>query len=374
MNNKLVKYDGLVSAIETLLSEARQHVVREVNQTIIFTYWHIGRYIVEYEQGGKERAEYGAALLKRLSQDLTKSFGEGYSYRNLQKYKKFFMLFPIVPTVSAQLENEKWSTLSTKSNTGKLPTVSAQFSEKVIASIPKLNWSHFVRLLSVKSEDERNFYLIETAENNWSVRELDRQINSSLYERLLLSKDKNGVKELAEKGQIIENVQDTLKDPYVLEFLNLDESYKYSENDLETAIISNLEKFILELGKGFSFVARQKRISAGADHFYIDLVFYNRLLKSHILIDLKIGKLKHQDIGQMQMYVNYYDRQIKTDEENPTIGILLCKEKNKFVIEYTLPENNKQVFAKEYQLYLPQKDELNKLLKKYLDEPKESFG
>jgi predicted nuclease of restriction endonuclease-like (RecB) superfamily len=218
----------------------------------------------------------------------------------------------------------------------------------------------------VKDEDERNFYIIETAENSWSKRELDRQINASLFERLVLSKDKKAVKDLAVKGHYIENQNDLLKDPLVLEFLNLKESHTYSENDLETAIIDNVGDFLLELGKGFSFVARQKRISAGADHFYIDLVFYNRLLKSHVLIDLKIGKLKHQDIGQMQMYVNYYDREIKLETENPTIGIILCKEKNDFVIEYSLPKDNNQVFSKEYQLYLPNKAELKAMLSQYL--------
>ncbi len=337
------KYNGLVSAIETLLKDSRSKIVREVNHTIVITYWHIGRYIVEYEQGGEQKAEYGTVLLKRLAVDLTKSLGKGYSWRNLYNMKQFYSLFPILQTVSA---NSKLS--------------------KVQSVVAQLSWSHFVRLLSVKNEDERNFYLIETAENNWSVRELDRQINSSLFERLLLSKDKKGVKSLSEKGQIIENINDALKDPYVLEFLGLEESFKYSESDLETAIINNLEKFLLELGKGFSFVARQQRFTSGTEHLRIDLVFYNRLLKCFVLFDLKIGKITHGDIGQMQMYINYYDREIKLEEENPTIGILLCKEKDDFVIEYTLPEDNNQIFAKEYQLYLPNKEELKNLLKKYL--------
>lgn len=307
------KYTALFTSIEVLVSNAKTKVVQTVNQTIVHTYWHIGQYIVEYEQKGKDRAEYGTELLKRLSEDLTKAFGKGYSYRNLQLFKKFYTLFPIVQTVSAQLENQKWQPLVVNSDEKIWQTVSAKSKNSIVqplvaqssntklqTAITKLSWSHFVRLLSVKNEDERNFYVIETTENNWSKRELDRQINASLFERLLLSKDKNAVKELAEKGQLIANEKDLLKEPFVLEFLNLKESYTYSENDLETAIIDNLGDFLLELGKGFSFVARQKRISAGADHFYIDLVFYNRLLKSHVLIDLKIGKLKHQDIGQMQ--------------------------------------------------------------------------
>jgi len=374
-----VKYNGLISSIETLLKDSRARIVKEVNQTIVITYWHIGKYIVEYEQGGKARAEYGTELLKRLSKDLTKSFGRGYSLRNLKLIKKFYLTFPIGQSMIAQSEKTKGQTPFALSGKKNSPTMSAQSitselqssstkSElsKMQSAIAQLSWSHFVRLLSVKNEDERSFYLIETAENNWSVRELDRQINSSLFERLLLSKDKKGVKELSEKGQVVENINDALKDPYILEFLGLEESSKYSENELETAIINNLEKFLLELGKGFSFVARQQRFSSGTDHFRIDLVFYNRLLKSFVLFDLKIGKITHGDIGQMQMYINYYDREIKLENENKTIGILLCKEKDNFVIEYTLPENNDQIFTKEYQLYLPNKDELKKLLKKYL--------
>ena len=354
---KIEQYSTLVSGISEILSEAKNNIATIVNTTMVVTNWHIGQYIVEYEQDGKKRAEYGTELLKRLSKDLTKKFGRGFSYRNLQLFKKFYQTFPIVQTASAQslsLEIEN------------MQTASAQFSEKAKASFSKLMWSHFVRLLSLKDEDERNFYIIETAENNWKERELDRQINSSLFERLVLSKDKKTVKELSEKGQQIQSEQDILKDPLVLEFLDIKQKEKYSENELETAIINNLGEFLLELGKGFTFVARQQRISSGTEHFYIDLVFYNRLLRSFVIIDLKIGKLKHQDIGQMQMYVNYYDREMKTKDENPTIGIILCKENDDFVVEFTLPENNKQIFSKEYKLYLPNKKELRKLLEKYV--------
>lgn len=352
------KYSNLFTSIEVLVSNAKSKVARTVNQTIVHTYWEIGRYIVEYEQDGKERAEYGTKLLKRLSEDLTKMFGKGYSYRNLALFKQFYNTFPILQSLIAESSNLPKKAIG--------QSVIAQFeNQKWQTVIAKLSWTHFVRLLSVKDEDERHFYMIETAENNWSVRELDRQINSSLFERIALSKDKKGVKILAQRGQEIGKIEDVLKDPYVLEFLNITPAHNYSESELESAIIENIEHFLLELGKGFSYVARQKRISAGADHFYIDLVFYNRLLKSHVLIDLKIGKLKHQDIGQMQMYVNYYDREIKLDEEHPTIGIILCKEKNDFVIEYSLPKENSQIFSKEYQLYLPKKEELKKLLRKF---------
>lgn len=354
MEPKNPTYINLVEGINALLFSAKQKIERTVNNTMVVTYWHVGQYIVKYEQGGKERAEYGAQLLKRLSADLSKSYGSGYSWRNLYNMTVFYNQFPILQAVTA------------KSNSEISQSLPAKFSEKAISSISKLSWTHLVRLLSVKNVDERNFYLIETAQNNWSTRELDRQINSSIFERLVLSKDKKTVKELSEKGHEISTQQDLLKDPFVLEFLNIKVDKKYSENELESAIIDNLGNFLLELGKGFAFVARQKRISSGSEHFFIDLVFYNRLLHSFVIIDLKIGKLKHQDIGQMQMYVNYYDREIKTANENPTIGIILCKEKDDFVIEYTLPQDNNQIFAKEYQLYLPNKKELKKLLEPYL--------
>jgi len=359
---ELRQYDNLFSVISQLLSNAKNNIVKTINNTMVITYWHIGQFIVEYEQGGKDRAVYGTQLLKRLSIDLTSRFGKGYSWRNLYYMKQFYTEFPILQTVFAKSDNQKLQTPFAKSEKQDVNL----FSEKLITSIAHLTWSHFVRLLSIKDEDERGFYIIETAENKWSERELDRQINSSLFERLVLSKDRKAAKELSEKGQIISTEQDLLKDPLVLEFLNIKQDSSYSENELETAIINNLGEFLLELGKGFTFVARQQRISSGTEHFYIDLVFYNRLLRCFVLIDLKIGKLKHQDIGQMQMYVNYYDREIKTETENQTIGIILCKEKDDFVIEYTLPKDNKQIFPNEYKLYLPDKMELQKLLKQYL--------
>lgn len=357
------QYSILVSEIGKLLTEAKKNIATTINTTMVVSNWHIGKYIVEFEQGGKERAVYGTHLLERLSKDLTEKYGRGFSVSNLKLIRKFYLTFPIIQTLSVQFE--KGQTQSAQLSLGNRQTTSAKLSDKLLSSLPKLTWSHYVRLLSVKDEDERNFYIIESAENNWKERELNRQINSSLFERLVISKDKNTVKELAYKGQQIHTEQDVLKDPLVLEFLNIRQDETYSESDLETAIINNLEKFLLELGKGFTFVARQQRISSGTEHFYIDLIFYNRLLRSFVIIDLKIGKLKHQDIGQMQMYVNYYDREVKTESENPTIGIILCKENDDFVIEYTLPKNNKQIFANEYKLYLPDKNELKKLLDKY---------
>ena len=226
-----------------------------------------------------------------------------------------------------------------------------------------ISWSHYVFLMRIENEDERRFYEIESANNQWSLPELRRQFNSSLYERLALSRDKKKVKELSRKGQIIGKPEDTMKDPYVLEFLGLKEDSSYSETDLETAIINKIEHFLLELGKGFLFEARQKLFTYDDEHYRVDLVFYNRLLRCYVLVDLKIGKLTHQDLGQMQMYVNYYDRKVKASEENPTIGILLCKEKNDALVEITLPKDNRQIFAREYQLYLPTKAQLRAQLK-----------
>ncbi|MCT3788655.1 DUF1016 domain-containing protein [Elizabethkingia anophelis] len=321
--------NNLAQRISNLLNEARQKLVQTVNQTMVLTYFEIGRMIIEEEQNGKERAGYAKEILKNLSKQLTKEFGRGYSVDNLQWMRKFFITY------------QKYETPSRN-----LPLT--------------LSWSHYIQLMKIQDEDKRKFYEIETSLNNWSVRELSRQYNSAIYERLALSKDKNGIRQLAQKGQVIEKPTDMLKSHYVLEFLDLKEDNRYSENDLETEIINKLEHFMLELGKGFLFEGRQRRFTFEGDSFYVDLVFYNRLLKCFVLFDLKIGKLTHQDIGQMQMYVNYYDRKVKLKDENSTIGIILCKEENKTVIEFTLPENNKTIFAKEYKAVLPSKEELKK--------------
>jgi predicted nuclease of restriction endonuclease-like (RecB) superfamily len=286
-----------------LLQAARNNVLRAVNQTMVLTYFKIGERIVKEEQFGEDRAEYGSSLLRGLSNVLTKEFGKGFSVTNIQQMRNFYLTY------------EKQQTLSVKSENGIKQTMSVIFN---------LSWSHYLILMRIVNEDERKFYNIEATTNNWSVRELDRQINTSLFERLSLSKDKAGIIKLSEKGQIIEKASDLIKDPYILEFLNLPESNSYNENELEEKLINKLEHFLLELGKGFTFVGRQVRFTFDEEHFRVDLVFYNRLLKCFVLIDLKIGKLKHQDLGQMQMYVNYYDRFVKLEEENKTIGIILC--------------------------------------------------
>ncbi len=339
----------LTKKISSLLKIARQKVIREVNQTMVVTYFEIGHLIVEEEQNGKDRAEYGAELVKDLSRKLTTEFGKGFSETNLKQMRQFYQVYSNRQTVTDQFG--KSQTLSDQSQ--KQQTVSVKFN---------LSWSHYLKLMRIDDENERLFYEIEAYENNWSVRELNRQFDTALYTRLALSKDKKGVLELSEKGQIIEKPQDAIKDPYVLEFIGLPENKKYSESELEERLIDKLEYFLLELGKGFTFVARQKRISFEEKHFRIDLVFYNRILKSFVLIDLKIGELKHQDIGQMQMYVNYYDREVKLKEENKTIGVILCQDKSEAVVRYTLPEENDQIFASKYLTVLPSKTELKNLL------------
>ena len=341
--NKL-QNNNFLTNIVSLLQTAKQQVVRSVNQTMVITYFEIGRMIIEEEQNGKERADYGKALLKELSNELTKEFGKGFSVTNLQQMKRFFIVY------------QKQQTLSANSNLPikKQQTLTAEF---------ELSWSHYLTLMRMDDENERKFYEIEAVKNNWSIRELKRQYDTALYTRLTLSRNKEKIKELSVKGQVLEKPKDAIKDPYILEFIGLPESTEYSESDLEQKIIDKLEHFLLELGTGFTFVARQKRISFDDKHFRIDLVFYNRILKSFVLIDLKIGELKHQDIGQMQMYVNYYDRKIRLKDENKTIGIILCQNKSEAVVDFTLPENNEQIFASKYKTVLPSKDEFKKLIK-----------
>ena len=337
--------------VANLLKEARKSVVQTVNKTMVYTYFEIGRMIVEEEQHGKERAEYGKQILKELSRRLTSEFGKGFSQRNLEQMRQFYLTYSKTQTLSAEF-NRKSETVS----------------RKFIKPDFQLSWSHYLKLMRIDNEDERKFYEKEAYINNWSLRELQRQFDSALYERLVLSRDKKAVKELSEKGQIIEKPTDTIKDPYVLEFIGLPENAKYSETELEQRIINELEHFLLELGKGYAFIGRQVRFTFDEKHFRVDLVFYNRLLQCFVLIDLKIGEINHQDLGQMQMYVNYYDRFVKLDHENKTIGIILCRDKNDTLVEITLPENNEQIFASKYQTILPSKKELKQLIERKMNE------
>jgi predicted nuclease of restriction endonuclease-like (RecB) superfamily len=316
--------------------------------------WLFGWYIVEYEQEGADRAEiYGKRLIDRLSKSLKDRGLRGISPTNLRKFREFYVAYP-----------EIQQTVSVKSLS--LPSREASLPQEAITQLTKrfvLGWSHYVALLTIDKADERRFYEIEAEQNQWSVRELERQIASSLYERLALSRDKEEIRRLSQQGQVVEKAADLIKNPMVLEFLGLEEKPIYSEIDLESAIIDKLESFLLELGKGFLFEARQKRFTFENDHFYVDLVFYNRLLRCYVLIDLKRDKLTHQDLGQMQMYVNYFDRFVKTADELPTIGILLAHRKNDALVELTLPQDA-NIFASRYQLYLPSKEELKAQLKR----------
>ncbi len=363
--NKPVINNSLYSQIAQLLQLARNTVVRAVNQTMVYTYYEIGRIIVEDEQQGKERAAYGKQVLKELSKRLSTDFGKGFSERNLEQMRLFYLTYPISQTTSAKLDSDKNDDVSSS----EIPLQKLEKSQINTISIYEttsrkfnLSWSHYLKLMRIENPDERRFYEIECAANNWSLKELQRQFDSALYERLALSRDKAGIKQLAQKGQLIEKPTDILKDPYILEFLNLSEQHQYFESDLETAIIDKLEHFLMELGKGFTFVARQFRMTIDEKHFKVDLVFFNRLLKCFVVIDLKIGELTHQDIGQMQMYVNYHDRVVKLPDENKTIGIVLCKDKSQTLVEFTLPENNDQIFASRYQTVLPDKQTFINLL------------
>jgi predicted nuclease of restriction endonuclease-like (RecB) superfamily len=313
----------LAGRITTIIETARKRVQSVVDHEMVRAYWEIGREIVEDEQKGEKRAGYGEHLLKNLTTVLTTQYGKGFDYSNLKNMRQFYKTYPIGDALRSQL-----------------------------------SWTHYRLLMRIDNPQKRSFYEIECATGNWSTREMDRQMNSMLFERLGLSLDKEGVMTLAREGQVLREPSDMVKDPYVLEFLGLPQSELLYEKELESALLEHLQKFLLELGKGFSFVARQKRITLDGDHFYIDLVFYNYILKCFVLIDLKIGKLAHQDLGQMQMYVNYYTREMMNDGDNPPIGILLCDSKSEAVVRYTLPEGNSQIFASRYKLYLPTEDEL----------------
>jgi predicted nuclease of restriction endonuclease-like (RecB) superfamily len=345
----------LFASIRALIESARSTVARGVDLVQVHTNFEIGRHIVEFEQQGDERAEYGQQLLKQLAERLSVEFGNGFSHTNLKLMRQFYVLY--VARISQTASDFRGGQTSRP--------IGQTLSDLLVAGNGKrpftLGWSHYVFLLGIKNTDERSFYEIEATSQNWTVRELRRQFQSGLYERLALSRDQDGIRQLAQQGQIVSQPKDLLKEPLVLEFLGLSEQARFSESDLEAAIINQIEHFLLELGKGFLFEARQKRFTFDDDHFFVDLVFYNRLLHCYVLIDLKLGKLTHQDLGQMQMYVNYFDRHVKTDAEAATIGIVLCKKKHEALVEITLPKDA-NIHAREYQLYLPSKEELQQKL------------
>jgi predicted nuclease of restriction endonuclease-like (RecB) superfamily len=322
-----LKTDTLYFEIKTVIENARTRAYKAINSAMVQAYWHIGRLIVEADQKGETKAEYGKALIKELSKRLTHDFGKGFTTTNLKYMRQFYLTFPISHA------------LRDKSDVNTLH--------------PELSWTHYRLMLKVENPKARRFYIQECIESKWSTRQLERQINSFYYERLLSSQNKQAVREEAETKAITLRPENIIKDPYVLEFLDLKENSVFLEKDLEEALIGKLQAFLLELGKGFAFVARQQRITADGEHFYVDLVFYNYLLKCFVLIDLKLGKLTHQDIGQMDFYVRYYENEIKTETDHPTIGIILCSEKNETIVKYSVLKESQQLFASQYKLYLP---------------------
>ena len=352
--------------VSDLLAAARQFAKRQLDKTIVTAYYEIGRMIVEREQLGQKRAQYGAKLIKGLSEYLTVQYGRGFSVANLQSIRKFYQIYApsIQQTLSAKSENEKPLMSIFDPDLQKEQTPSAKFN---------LTWSHYQILMRIDNPAARRFYEIETASQQWSVRHLQRQLGSSLYERLALSRDKDKVMALANEGQTMKSPRDLFKSPYVLEFTGLEERAEYSESELEQVLIDNLQKFLLELGKGFLFEARQKRFSFDEKSFYVDLVFYNRLLQCYVIIDLKVAELKHQDLGQMLMYVNYFDRYVRREFEKPTVGILLCQKKNDNIVELTLPKDS-NIYASEYSLYLPDKALLQRKLAEWVEEFEETHG
>lgn len=325
--------NNFVSDIKNIIMSARDSAIRSVDLERVKMYWKLGERIFVEEQQGKDRAEYGKYLIKNLSKEIEPEFGSGFSIRQLERARQFYRTYPITSAVRSQF-----------------------------------NWSQYKLLMQIENEDKREYYELEVVNNGWTGRELERQINSGLYERLLLSNDKKAVLEVARKQRMPELPTEIIKDPMVLEFLGLKRDAAYYEKDLESALITNLQLFLLELGNGFSFVARQKRILLEDDEFFIDLVFYNRLLRSFVIIEIKTHKITHADIGQLQMYVNYYDRNEKLADESPTIGILLCADKNNAVVKYSLPEENKAIMASKYQLYLPTEKQLLMELKREISE------
>lgn len=370
---------GLAERIITLVKEAKRKVVSAVNVALVHTYYEVGRMIVEEEQGGKKRAEYGKAQLQELSKKLTAQLGKGWSVENLKLMRRLFAVYSQeIPNAVLVIPSNSVNPVYPIGETGKSGNCKISNSpnpqtvvEKSAGSPPcaypfRLSWSHYLVLMRMDNPDERRFYEIEAAENGWDLDELKRQFKSSLYERLALSRDKKGVLELSKKGQIVRKPEDVVKDPYVLEFLGLEEKTRYSETELESRIIQHVEQFILEMGKGFILVGRQVRFTFEEKHFRVDLVFYNRILRCFVVVDLKTGELTHQDIGQMQMYVNYYDRKVKMPEENSTIGILLCADKNDAIVEMTLPQGPKRIFASKYMTVLPDKETLRLLIRKQL--------
>lgn len=344
--------DLLYRHIVHYVDQARSNIKRAIDTEMVKAYWHIGQKIVEEEQAGLERAEYGRSLLMMVAQRLQNAYQKGFSVDNLERARKFYLIYKSEITISA--------------------TASRKLEE--ISFAPKLSWSHYVELIRISNAKARKFYEIEASKNNWSIRELRRQIGSLLYDRLARSKNKEQFLELSYKGQAIDTPSDAIRDPLILEFLDLPESHRLIESKLEEALISNLQSFLMELGKGFAFVARQKRLTIDGKHFYADLIFYHTILKCYVVVDIKVNPLTHGDLGQMMLYVNYFDEEIKMDNDNPTIGLVLCTEKSDKMVKYTLGEKSKQIFASQYQFHLPTVEELERELKKEIREIRQQLN
>lgn len=332
MSNTGSAYRHLLNDIGETLHNGREKAVSQINQTLVETNWNIGRYIVKYEQDGHEKAEYGSETLKMLSRDLTNKYGAGFSWSNIYRMRQLYLVFPIFATLSQ-----------------------------------KLSWSHYVELLKINDEQERSFYFHECEQENWGVRELKRQMKSMLFQRLALSKNKDEVMALAEKGQIIEKAEDIVKDPYIFEFAGLPELPVYQEGDLEEALVDNLSQFLLELGKGFTYVGRQQRVNIGGRIFKIDLVFYHRILKCFVLIDLKRGEVQHEDIGQMNLYLNYFREEMNTEGDTEPIGIVMGAYEDKLMVKYATQNISNQLFVSRYQLYLPDRQQLENEIRRFID-------
>lgn len=353
--------EALLSVIRQIWEAARSQAARSVNSALIQANWLIGKQIIEAEQGGKSRAAYNRRLLKTLSSVLEKEYGSGFSVSALQYMRAFFLGYPDLLAIQHAPRVESGSQVdSTKQHALRVNSPETPWSPGHLH--PGLSWTHYRTLLKVDRREARDFYEIEAVCNGWPARQLERQINSLLFFRLLKSRDKKGLLDLANEGQQILKPVDAIKDPYVLEFLDLPESHRLVESKLEEALLSKLQAFLLELGSGFAFIGRQRRITLEGDHFYPDLVFYHTRLKCYVVVDLKVEKLTHADLGQMQLYVHYYDREVAGPDDNPTLGLILCTDKNNAVVRYVLDEANKQIFASNYQFHLPSEEELRKEL------------
>ena len=347
------KYNELLDSIGSTLLKARENAIKAINTQLVKANWEIGRHIVEFEQHGKDRAKYGDELLVTLSSDLKTRFGKGFSRSSLQLMRLFYIKYPTFRTVPGKLSIRQ--------------TVSGKSAKSQTLSGILLSWSHYAELLTVSDDLARSFYEKQAIKENWSFREMKRQIDTALFQRLALSKDKKGVLALSEKGQIISTSRDAIKDPYVFEFLNIPQNSIIKEHDLEKKLIDNLQKFLLELGKGFSFVARQFKITVDNEHMFIDLVFYHRILRCFILIDLKIKKVKHKDIGQMNLYLNYFKEEENTEGDNDPIGIIIAADKHDFLVKYATGGLSNKIFVSKYQLYLPDQKVLENKVKEIIN-------